>query len=299
MATISSPVFSIIIPSFNRGDLLPRALNSVLSQTFQDFEIIIVDDGSTDNTRIVVESMAKGESRIQYFYKRNEERSIARNFGIEMSRGTYINFLDSDDHQYKNHLETALQLLKTNNWPEVGHLGYEFVDRGGRATLRMDRFDSNSASGLIHENSFHGNAIFIRRDIASMVKFISHPAAFLSEDWCVWLRLAARYKIHFDNTITSAIVEHDGRSLTNIDPDKLITNTRLIVEFLENDDPFLRKYHGRIGYHFANHYTFLTLILALTKKRRIETIKYLLIAISYDLRVIFRRRFLASLKHLF
>jgi glycosyltransferase involved in cell wall biosynthesis len=293
-----SPFFSIIIPTYNRGSRLLDCVNSILSQQFKSFEIIIVDDGSNDNTRDIVTNKALDNPCIKYFFKENEERSIARNFGIMRASGVYVGFLDSDDIAYPNHLEVAYHLLTRKGRPEVAHLGYELVDSFGKSILKRDAFDSSFREKLIHENIIHGNAIFIRRDIAINVNFIPSPDAMLSEDWYLWLRLAARFQFHFDNTVTTAVVHHDQRSLLNIDPDKLIASTNIVVEYLKRDIPFLTVYKNKSSYHFANHYTFLTLILALTKQRRIETVRYLFKAIGYDPSVIFRKRFLASVKHL-
>lgn len=292
------PFFSIVIPTYNRINHLKNAITSILQQNFHDFQIIVVDDGSTDDTKKIVTALTATDGRIKYFFKKNEERSIARNFGIMKSEGKYVGFLDSDDITYSNHLNTGHTLLTQNNYPEVGHLGYQFIDESQKPTLIRNNFDESFKDKLIHENIIHGNAIFIRRDIAQEIQFIPSRAAILSEDWYVWLRLAARYRFYFDNTVTSAIVDHADRSLLNINPDKLIASTNIVVEYLQKDLCFLKAYKGKTSYHFANHYTFLTLILALTKKRRLQTLKFLAKAIRYDPTVIFRRRFLASVKHL-
>ncbi len=295
----NAPFFSIVVPTYNRAARLHEAINTILAQQFSSYEIIVVDDGSTDNTRLVMSEMVQKNPTIRYFFKDNQERSIARNYGIMRATGKYVGFLDSDDVLYPNHLKVAYELLQRNNFPEVGHLGYEFVDELGNRILVRNSFDSSFKEKLIHENIIHGNAIFIRRDIATEINFIPSSSAILSEDWYVWLRLAARYPFHFDNTVTSAIVQHESRSLMNINPDKLIASTDIIVEYLKKDLPFLNEYKDKIAYHFANHYTFLTLILSLTKARRFDTIKYLLRAIRYDPTVVLRKRFLASVKHFF
>lgn len=293
------PFFSIVIPTYNRVKQLNIALNSIVKQNFSNFEIIVVDDGSRDQTQEIISQMALVDSRIRYFFKENEERSIARNFGIMKARGQYIGFLDSDDIVYPNHLKVGYTLLRDNNFPEVGHLGYEFIDTSGKSILVRNTFDSSFKDKLIHENILHGNAIFIRKDIAREVNFISSKEAIISEDWCLWLKLASRFDFYFDNTVTSAVVEHPGRSLLNINSDKLIASTNVIIEHLKMDLPFLKTFRGKTSRHFANHYTLVTLVLALSKKRRVDTLKFLAKAICYDPTVIFSRRFLASLKYLF
>jgi glycosyltransferase involved in cell wall biosynthesis len=295
---MDQPFFSIIVPTYNRETYILTALNSILNQEFKDFEVIIVDDGSTDQTQEVLAGIRQANSCIKYFYKENEERSIARNYGVMKASGKYVGFLDSDDIFYPNHMSVAFELLKRNNFPEVGHLGCELITETGNK-VSVKNFDVSIKHKLIHENIIHSNSIFIRRDVIAEVNFIPSPFAILSEDWYVWLKLAARFEFHFDKTVTSALVAHSQRSLMNVDPDRLIKSTDIIVEYLKRDVPFLKEYKGRVSYHFANHYTFLALILALTKNRRSETIKYLLKAISYDPSVVLRRRFLASVKHLF
>lgn len=95
--------FSIIIPTFNRATFLPRAIESVLAQTYTDWELIIVDDGSTDNTKDVVSKYE--DNRIRYIYQQNAERSAARNNGIAKATGDYVCFLDSDNQMFPNRLQ--------------------------------------------------------------------------------------------------------------------------------------------------------------------------------------------------
>jgi glycosyltransferase involved in cell wall biosynthesis len=101
------PFFSIITPTYNRAKFINKALESVLKQTFLDFEYIIIDDGSTDNTRGIIETFS--DNRIRYIYQENQERSAARNHGIDLANGEYICFLDSDDYYLENHLEILWQ----------------------------------------------------------------------------------------------------------------------------------------------------------------------------------------------
>lgn len=99
------PTVSVVIPTYNRAHLVGRAIQSVLNQTYQDFEIIVVDDGSTDNTEEVVKSF--NDPRIRYIrHDQNRGGSAARNTGIKMARGEYIAFQDSDDEWLPEKLES-------------------------------------------------------------------------------------------------------------------------------------------------------------------------------------------------
>lgn len=116
----NSPKVSVIIPTHNRAHLIGRSIQSVLNQTYQDFEIIVVDDGSTDNTREVIKEFQRKDKRIKYIkHSKNKGGSAARNTGIKTSRGEYIAFQDSDDEWFPEKLERQMGFFK--NMPaEVG-----------------------------------------------------------------------------------------------------------------------------------------------------------------------------------
>ena len=101
---INNSFFSIILPTYNREKLIIKAINSVVNQTYSNWELIIIDDGSTDNTKEIIAKKQTEDSRIIYIYQENSDRSTARNNGIKNALGKYICFLDSDDIYEKNHL---------------------------------------------------------------------------------------------------------------------------------------------------------------------------------------------------
>jgi len=106
------PYFTIVIPSYNRGHIVGRAIESVLNQSYSDFEIIVVDDGSTDNTKEVVCQYM--DSRIHYFFQENSGVSAARNTGSKLAKGDYLVFLDSDDYVNDNWLKDFFTELQPN-----------------------------------------------------------------------------------------------------------------------------------------------------------------------------------------
>ena len=118
--------FSVVIPAFNRAHSLKRCIESVLNQTEQRFEIIVVDDGSTDNTKAVIDTIA--DSRVRYIYKVNGGGSKARNTGIDIAEGQFIAFLDSDDIFLPHHLANALPALVQGD--NVCTFTQVIVDRG-------------------------------------------------------------------------------------------------------------------------------------------------------------------------
>jgi glycosyltransferase involved in cell wall biosynthesis len=131
-----TPLFSVIIPVHNRAHLIARAVNSVLAQSFADFEVIVVDDGSTDDPRSVVETIA--DPRIRFLRKENGGGGSARNAGLDAARGRYVAFLDSDDEFLPNNLATLKRLLDgTTNTVAYARM---IVDRGnGRSMIKPPR----------------------------------------------------------------------------------------------------------------------------------------------------------------
>lgn len=123
-----APLVSIIIPCFNRASYLEKCVKSVIKQTFTDLECILVDDGSTDNTRSIAEGLMSIDSRIKYFYKENGGVSSARNFGIEKAKGAWIQCLDPDDwiHEDKTRFQLSyLDSIKDEN--TIFYCDYERV----------------------------------------------------------------------------------------------------------------------------------------------------------------------------
>lgn len=103
----AQPVISVIIPTYNRAQMVGRAIRSVLRQTYAQFELIVVDDGSTDETEAVVQSFE--DERVRYVYQDNSGATVARNRGVEEANGSYVTFLDSDDEAYESWLEKMIQ----------------------------------------------------------------------------------------------------------------------------------------------------------------------------------------------
>jgi len=130
------PTVSVITPTYNHAEELPRAINSVLAQTFEDFEYIVVDDASTDDTESVVDSY--DDERILYIrHEENMGGSAARNTGIEQARGRYIAFLDADDEWLPEKLAAQVECLeeRTDEWVAV-HCKYQSIRSGADRSLR-------------------------------------------------------------------------------------------------------------------------------------------------------------------
>lgn len=295
MHSMNEPIyFSVIIPTYNRAELIVRTLESVLKQDYQHFEVLLIDDGSTDNTKEVVETL--NDKRITYVFKENEERGKARNTGINLAKGEYVTFLDSDDVMYPNHLSHANIILQKNNNPEFYKQGHEVRNEVGRLLASMNKIEGNANEFILKGNYFSCIGIFLRTDIANKIQFNNDRYLSPSEDWDYWLRLSVRYKIHYDNTITACMLEHRGRSVHQFNNklNKLVISR--FINSLKNDALF----SGKKGYLLpkikAQMYTLFCLNKVVSGNNK-KVVPLFLYACSQSPRELFRRRTLAIVKY--
>ena len=151
--------FSIITPTFNRDHLLSRAIESVLAQDFSDWEMIVLDDGSSDNTGDVVRLFADVDLRISYHYSENQGAAAARNLGASFASGKYFTFLDSDDEYLPNHLQARAEILSSKPAIELLHGGVEVIGD----QMVADLFDHSKLIPI--SDCIVGGTFFIRRDL--------------------------------------------------------------------------------------------------------------------------------------
>jgi len=211
------PYFSVIIPLYNKENNIAETIESVLLQSFQDFEIIIVNDGSTDNSESKVLSLLN--DKIRYFKTENRGVSQARNFAIEKSEGKVLAFLDADDYWYVNHLE-HLKLLY-EKFPEAGLLAtnYEFYFSEKRIIKPTFLGISSDFDRGIVEDFFHSSyeyriawtsAVAVPKDILQDIgNFDENITLGAGEDSDLWIRIAIKYPVAFINKV-SARYKMDG-----------------------------------------------------------------------------------------
>lgn len=195
------PKVSVIIPTHNRAALVTEAINSVLAQTFKDFELIVVDDGSTDNTRDALKGYA---DRIHYIYQENQRRSEARNTGIKAASGEYIAFLDDDDLWLPDKLEKQVTFLDANPGIGLVHTFTDAIDITGRLMEkerkgRLQCYEKSMNLGYTYEGMSRLGAIFLS---STMLRSrclekvgLFDPVTEAYEDWDFGLRFALEYRI--------------------------------------------------------------------------------------------------------
>lgn len=186
---------SVIIPTYNRAELLKEAVDSVLAQTFRDFELLVVDDGSTDHTRELLKGCG---DHITYLFQENQGVSSARNLGIRSSKGAYVALLDSDDLWLPQKLEQQVAIMDQQPDLQLCHTEEIWIRRGVRVNPRKKH---QKHSGYIFPYCLplcvvSPSSVMIRRGLFEKVGYFdeSLPAC---EDYDLWLRVTKDYPVHF------------------------------------------------------------------------------------------------------
>ncbi len=260
------PYFTVVIPTYNRAGFIADTLQSVFAQTYSSFEVLVVDDGSTDETEAVVGSL--NDRRLHYWKKENAERGAARNYGIQRAKGQYITFLDSDDLFYAHHLQTAYDFIQNNNYPEIFHLGYEMKTADGQVLSRVTNRKGDLNRSLLKGNSLSCIGVFVQHAVMQANLFEEDRRMAGSEDWELWVRMASRYTIAYSNAVTACMIHHDSRSVITINEEKLITRILLAASRLQADEPFMARYGKQLPLVLAHLYLYIALHLAMSNNKK-------------------------------
>jgi glycosyltransferase involved in cell wall biosynthesis len=228
------PKISAIIPTYNRSGMVKEAISSVLAQTEPNLEVIVVDDGSTDDTRIVVESLA--DKRVSYFYKNNAGPASARNFGLSKATGQYVAFLDHDDLWPPNYLEVMLSRLEKNTEFGAAYSPITAVYPDGGEVKSYKRPDGKS--GWLAVNLFkHGfvwtSATLIRREVLKNFYF-DESLKTSYEDGDFFLRLSMKTQFLFVADVEAVRRNHAENFSTKVG----VLPTRILV---------LERFYFRLG----------------------------------------------------
>jgi glycosyltransferase involved in cell wall biosynthesis len=285
-------LFSIIIPTYNRSKFLKQLLSQILDQIFSDLEIVVVDDGSTDNTGKIVAAFS--DPRLIYCCIKNSERGAARNYGLKVAKGTYINFFDSDD-LFLPCLQDVANFISANNFPEVLFGNIQHVDEAGIVLpAGMPPYQSFTKN-LLHNNFLACGSVFIRKEIALLFPFHEDRRLSSAEDWELWLRLHTQYPfMHFRHPIFKQ-VHHPDRSLFNLDPDRIEIRDVYFADLIKSNNLFREFYGDRaIGLFVADRYTFVA--LSWSQRDLSKSFFYWRKAVYASVMVVKRKRFWAVLK---
>lgn len=247
-------MISVVIPLYNKATSISSTLECVLNQNFTDWEVVVVDDGSTDDSANIVRSM--GDSRIRLIRQPNAGVSAARDRGAIEAEGEFIAFLDADDEWDKNYLSTQYELTQKYPDCDVFAMNYEFQDINGiKTSTIINKLPFNDADGVL-SNYFEvascshpplwTSAVMVRKSAFQNIE--GFPVGIKSgEDLLTWARLACRYKIAYCKT-PLAVFNVEGYD-TKEKPKRIPAEVDIVGQELKKlyktyDAPGLKQYVG-------------------------------------------------------
>ncbi|UOQ97069.1 glycosyltransferase family 2 protein [Hymenobacter sp. 5317J-9] len=253
---MSTPYFSVIIPTYNRAGFIGATLDSVLAQDLAEFEVLVVDDGSTDHTAAVVQAYT--DPRLHYLPKANAERGAARNYGVARAQGEYVLFLDSDDLLHPNHLSTLRAGIQAATPPpNFIATRYDF-SREGRlhpspvATVPAGRYGLDA---FVDGNMLACN-FAARRLNPDLFLFEEDRRYAAVEDWLFLLQNTQRDTVLLLDALTVTMNDHDTRSM-RADNQGLIRRLELAGAWMQQHLTLTgeqrRRLLGRVYYLCAIH----------------------------------------------
>jgi len=248
------PKVSVIIPTYNRSQFVCETVESVLSQTYKDFEIIVIDDGSTDGTKDV---LAHYSDQIKYIYQQNQGVGAARNKGITEARGEYLAFIDDDDLWLPEKLEKQVEYM--DNHPDVAFVstGTYVIDVDGNDVAKWQKYESSRQTfeSLVEDNFIFNLTVLLRKNCFENVGGFDTRLA-ISQDYDLWLRLAKRYKFAYLDFYSAKYREHAQGISKNTDLRLknrfAIFNKKELFGDLTRVQKRIR--HAKIYYKFAGEY---------------------------------------------
>lgn len=297
--TNQTPFFSVVIPTYNRAKLIPATLESVFSQTYTDYEIIVVDNCSTDNTEEILKPLVAA-GKIKYIrHEKNYERARSRNTGMENARGEFLTLLDSDDFMYESCLADAAEFAEKNPDARCFHNLYELVNDEKEVIYRYQFPPLNNQIKAIAAGNFMaciGN--FICRDVYTKYRFDTFQDLIGAEDWDFWLRVLADNKVSRIEKVNCGILNHENRSIKSNHFESLERGYEYLLKKFRADEHLMEIYGKYINRIEANSYLYLATVantIALFSHAR----RFLNIARQKDSSVVFTFRFLNTCRRAF
>ena len=256
---MDTPLISIIIPTYNRADLLPEAVRSVIAQTFTDWELIVMDDSSTDNTEVIVDDFAQRDGRIRYFrHPKNVGIARNRNEGLAQAKGKLIAMLDSDD-VWLDHDKLRMQAEYLASHPDCVLVGTfaSVIDTEGRdiGTFEFATDDASIRAKMLARNQFVQSSLLYRKIPAMQVGGYDSSYT-VADDYDLWLKMGSEGSLANIPRYATGYREHGGG----------ITKTRRVLAAREHLAIIRRHKKAYPKYFFAFIKAQLRIMLAYIKK---------------------------------
>ncbi|MFM7024382.1 MAG: glycosyltransferase family 2 protein [Flavobacteriales bacterium] len=285
-------LFSVVIPTYNRGELILNTLDTVINQSFRDFEIVVIDDCSTDNTQEILQPYVDKGLLKYYRLSRNSERSVARNTGMQYAQGEYLTMLDSDDFMYPDCLKDAAEYVKQNPEIKVFQNKFELVNEK-REVIYSYPFPplDNQYKALASGNFMSCVGGFLHKDVYKKMQFDASPDLIGSEDYEIWFRILSKYKVGRVDKVNCGVLQHDNRSISSHTFERLLKNKEYIVAMINRHSSVREKFEKYVPRFEAS-----ILIYAAIKANQAKMYKkarqLLHMALKADFSVIFTKRFI-------
>lgn len=231
-----SAFFSIVIPLYNKANFIKKTLDSVFNQIFTDYEIIVINDGSTDNSLEVISEIK--DKRLHIFTTKNQGVSAARNFGISKSQTNYIAFLDADDIWKPNHLQNLKTLIE--QFPQAGLYACAYEKKHKNITVKSiyNNIPKHNWSGIVTDYFASStrnaiawtSAVAIPRNTLKTVGYFNENITLgAGEDTDLWIRIAVQFPVAFDNRASA---------IHNLETENRISNSNTNVRQFMNLDAY-------------------------------------------------------------
>jgi len=259
---------SVIIPLFNKEQTIKKAVESVLEQTFQEFELIIVDDGSTDNSFQNTKSFS--DPRIKLSQQTNAGVSAARNLGVENAQYDYVAFLDGDDTWEKHHLETICNLIAQHPNAGAYSTGYNIIEINHKKRRNnLNGVGDNFKQGIIPDffkalclgdsPIMPSNACILKKILIDIGLFPLNMK--ISEDIDTWTRIALKHPMAYDATITMTLHREtpnratlsDNFDMTELPYEKRLLDAIVRHQISSDTAPYVLEFLARYNYLYALH----------------------------------------------
>jgi len=282
---MNNPLVSVIIPAYNAEKYIAEAIDSVLAQTYPAYEIIVVDDGSTDRTKEIVETQGHKDTgthvEIRYMYQENRGPAAARNAGIKIAKGEYMTFLDADDIWLKNKLEIQVKEMADG----IGLAGVGSCDGNIEHTKNI------SYKELLIKNRFYNSGVMVKKECLDKVGLFDERPEFKAvEDWDMWIRISKYYKTRYINSpLVKVRVTQDSISSAK-NAEKMLHNELSVLKKNFSENSMNVGWLLKLKSYSYRYYV--TAIAYREVKQPIEARKHVLRAISlYPLIFFNRERF--------
>ncbi len=285
-----NPYFSVVIPTYNRADLILETLESVFNQTFKDFEIIVVDNGSKDNTLEILKQF-EDNNQIQIIrIPENIERARARNEGFKKAKGQYLTLLDSDDFMYEDNLKDAFE-FSTKNAFDFFHNYFELVN-SKKEVLYSYRYPKpkNHIKALANGNFISCIGVFISKKVYENYFFNENEQVLGSEDWELWLRVISEFKLGVIPKVNNGVRFHKGRSISAYNLESIIERKMYIIDSVFKLDKVIKTFGKYKQEMISSSYVFAAIIANENKLYKAAK-KYLKKALKLNSKLILDPRF--------